>query len=160
MAEKESTQISETYETDFTDRSHKTHIEQLEDNSILASPTEDDYETVSSERVKECSTAVQAWHLAEKDKNDKLRERYIRHGLHLFNTAKELGWIDDGAESPLNYIARHEREQGRKQTVSDFVANERNTAFLLNKYGTVVLKETDFTYPIEPYQKKSNADPQ
>lgn len=34
-----------------------------------------------------------------------------RHGVHLFETAKSLGWKDDG-ESPLNFIARHERQRG------------------------------------------------
>lgn len=44
-------------------------------------------------------------------------DRLQRHGRELFSTAKALGWKDDG-ESPLNFIARHERKQGMKGDVS------------------------------------------
>lgn len=35
-----------------------------------------------------------------------MEKRYARHGEHLFNAAKSLGWKDDG-ESPFNFIVRH-----------------------------------------------------
>jgi hypothetical protein len=61
--------------------------------------------------TKDTHTAGQRKPMADTDLKA-LVERYERHGRDLFQTATALGWKDDG-ESPLNFIARHEREQGR-----------------------------------------------
>lgn len=38
--------------------------------------------------------------------------RLYRHGKQLFTRAKQLGWVDDGIESPLEYLLRKSYEAG------------------------------------------------
>lgn len=62
-----------------------------------------------------------------------LADRHQRHGNELFETAAALGWKDDG-ESPLNFIARHERERGRLSATSPGDAVRQSKLLDWNEY--------------------------